>query len=64
MTNAIAHAPRSRAPRGSLASGRIPLSLMPAEREQLERLATEQGRTLSAMARMLILRGLSSQGES
>lgn len=50
--------PRCRAPKGAGSAGRFNISLLPAEREELQRLAAEDGRTMSAMARVLVLRGL------
>lgn len=58
MPNATAHIPRSRTPKGTGQAGRINLSLLPEERDKLQRLADADCRTLSAMARVLVLRGM------
>lgn len=58
MTNATAHTPRSRAPKGAGGAGRFNIALLPNERAELQRLADKDGRTMSAMARVLVLRGL------
>ncbi len=66
MKNTTAHAPRSRTPKGTGEAGRINLSLLPVERAELQRRADADGRTLSAMARVLVLRAFSEtaiQGE-
>ncbi|MDQ8022210.1 MAG: hypothetical protein REI94_10240 [Moraxellaceae bacterium] len=49
---------RSYAPKGG---SRINLSLLPVERADLERVAAADGRSLSAMARVLVLRAMSAQ---
>lgn len=59
MKNTAARAPRSRAPNGTGEAGRINFSLLPDERKELRRLADADGRTLSAMARVLVLRAIS-----
>lgn len=57
MPNATVHVQRSRTPKGTGQAGRINLSLLPEERAKLQRLADADCRTLSAMARVLVLRG-------
>lgn len=58
MTNNTAPMPRSRAPKGAGGAGRFNIALLPNERAELQRLADAEGRTMSAMARVLVLRGL------
>lgn len=47
---------RNRAPAGC--TRQVLMTLRPEEREQLERIADREGRSLSATARLLLLRGL------
>lgn len=63
MPNTTAHAPRSRAPNGAGVAGRFNIALLPAEHAQLKRLAETDGRTLSAMARVLVLRGIAETNQ-
>ena len=58
MTNTPTYLPRHRAPNGTGEVGRINLPLLPEERAELEVMAAADGRTLSAMARVLTLRGM------
>lgn len=51
-------APLCRSPNGVDSVGRISLALMPDEREELIRRAAEDGRTVSAMARVYMVRGM------
>lgn len=50
--------PRCRAPNGVDSIGRISLALMPDERDELCRRAAMDGRTVSAMARVYMIRGM------
>lgn len=47
---------RSRAPAGC--TRQVLMTLRPEEREKLERIADQEGRSLSSTARLLLLRGL------
>lgn len=47
---------RSRAPAGC--TKQVLMTLRPEEREQVERIADREGRSLSSTARLLLLRGL------
>lgn len=58
MPNQAAHIPRSRAPNGAGRAGRFNIALLPNEHALLKQLADTDGRTLSAMARVLVLRGI------
>lgn len=58
--NTSTAAPRSRAPHGVDSVLRINIALMPEERAELLRRAAQDGRTIAAMARVLILRGMES----
>lgn len=51
-------APRCRAPNGVNSIDRVSLALMQEEREELIRRAAEDGRTISAMARVYMVRGM------
>lgn len=51
-------APVCRSPNGVDSVLRISLALMPSEREELIKRAAEDGRTISAMARMYMVRGM------
>jgi len=50
--------PRDRAPSGVVTNRRLRVGLMPAELAELERRAEADGRTLAAMARIYLLRGM------
>lgn len=55
-----AHAgPRDYAPKG-VDKRRVPIALMPQERLDLETLAARDGRSLAAMGRVVLLRGLAA----
>lgn len=50
--------PRRRAPNGVVTQSRLRMALRPDELEELERRAEADGRTLSAMARIFMVRGM------
>lgn len=50
--------PRCRAPNGVNSIDRVSLALMQNEREELIKRAAEDGRTISAMARVYMVRGM------
>lgn len=52
--------PKHRAPKGVDSLRRVNLPLMPEERAELERRATLDGRTCSAMARIYVIRGMAA----
>lgn len=52
-------APRDYAPKG-VDKRRVPIALMPQERLDLEALAARDGRSLAAMGRVVLLRGLAA----
>ena len=55
--------PRQRAPSGVDTARRLRVALLPAERAELERRAEEDGRSISAMARIFMVRGMRGCGE-
>ncbi|SDO94547.1 hypothetical protein SAMN04488595_103170 [Ralstonia sp. 25mfcol4.1] len=55
-----AKTPVSRAPRGVLKDKPISMRLLSKEREQLEQLALVENRSLSSLARLILLEGLSA----
>lgn len=54
----------SRAPQGTGKARRVNLSLLPDEHAELQRRAEADGRTLSGMARLLVLRAFATNQES
>lgn len=48
----------SRAPTGTKIGDRLNVGLLPEERVRLNKLAEQDGRTLSAMGRVLLLKGM------
>jgi hypothetical protein len=52
-----------RAPNGVDSKRRLRVALMPSEREELERRALAEGRSISALARLYLLRGMSAADE-
>lgn len=51
----------SRAPRGPDRMRRVLVSLLPAEHEDLKRLAVAEGRSASSLARIYLLRGMRAE---
>ncbi|CAD5724774.1 Uncharacterised protein [Escherichia coli] len=49
---------RSRAPRGVMSNKPVAMRLLPAEIAELEALALEQNRSMSSMARIIFLNGI------
>ncbi len=56
MSNA--KAPVTRSPRGVLTEKPVYMRLLPAERLELEQLAVQENRSISSLARLLLLEGL------
>lgn len=63
ISSDIEPVPRSRAPKGVDSARRLHVALTPSEREELERRASEQDRTVSAMARIYLVRGMRACGD-
>lgn len=57
-SNTLKAAPRSRSPKGVDSVLRINIALMPEERVELLRHAAQEERTIAAMARVFLLRGM------
>lgn len=53
-----AKAPVTRSPRGVLTDKPVFVRLMPEERKKLERLAVSENRSISSLARLVLLAGL------
>ncbi|UBM11714.1 hypothetical protein [Cupriavidus metallidurans] len=53
-----AKTPRTRSPRGVLSDKPVCVRLLPAERQKLERLAMKENRSVSSLARLILLEGL------
>lgn len=58
MSKAAPAAPKRRSPNGVGSNGRIGLSLLPSELQQVTALAKQHNRTMSSMSRLLVLKGL------
>ena len=52
-----------RAPNGVDSKRRLRVALMPSKREELERRAVAEGRSISSLARVYLLRGMSAADE-
>ncbi len=52
--------PVSRSPRGVLKDKPVSMRLLSTERDQLERMALEENRSLSSLARLVLLEGLAA----
>ncbi|MDC6179533.1 hypothetical protein PP727_20880 [Ralstonia solanacearum] len=50
--------PLSRAPRGVLSEKPVCMRLLPEERQTLERMAREEKRSISSLARLVLLAGI------
>ncbi|GAA0832610.1 hypothetical protein [Cupriavidus pauculus] len=53
-----AKTPRTRSPRGVLSDKPVCVRLLPAERKKLEQLAVKENRSVSSLARLVLLEGL------